>query len=128
LQAVEVKEAAAMDVRLARFGSISVNSLEFEHDVVIDGGKVRKRKKGPSKPFRAEFGHTPLSAAEDLPWGGRRLIIGTGAYGSLPIAPDVIAEAHRRGVDLDAMPTEEACRLISKLEPREVYAVLHVTC
>jgi hypothetical protein len=28
--------------------------------VVIDGGKVRKRKKGPSKQFREKFGHTPL--------------------------------------------------------------------
>ena len=117
-----------MEVRLARFGSIKVDGLEFEYDVVIDGGMVRKRKKGPSKPYRTEFGHTPLSAAEELPWGGRRLIIGTGAYGSLPIASEVIAEAERRGVDLDAMPTEEACRLISQLDAREVHAVLHVTC
>lgn len=117
-----------MDVRLTRFGSINVDGLEFDHDVVIDAGRVRKRKKGPSKTYRAEFGHTPLSAAEDLPWGGRRLIVGTGAYGSLPIAPDVVAEADRRGVELDAMPTAEACRLISRLDEREVHAVLHVTC
>ena len=116
-----------MEVRLARFGSIKVDGLVFEYDVVIDGGKVRKRKKGPSKPYRTEFGHTPLSAAEALPWGGHRLIIGTGAYGSLPIAPEVIAEAERRGVELDAMPTEQACRLISRLDAREVRAVLHVT-
>ena len=109
-----------MEVRLARFGSIEVDGLEFEHDVVIDEGTVRKRKKGPSKQHRAEFRHTPLSAAEDLPWGGRRLIIGTGVYGSLPITADVVAEA--------AAPTTEACRLISTLDAREVHAVLHVTC
>ena len=40
---------------------------------------MRKRKKKPSKPYRDEFGHTPLSADEELPWGGGRLIIGTGA-------------------------------------------------
>lgn len=117
-----------MKVRLVRFGSVEIEGLGFEHDVVIDEGTVRKRKKGPSKPYRGDFGHTPLSAAEDLPWGGRRLIVGTGAYGSLPIASDVVAEAHRRGVHLDAMPTEDACRLISTLDPREVHAVLHVTC
>jgi hypothetical protein len=117
-----------MNVRLVRFGSVEVDGLRFEHDVVIDRGSVRKRQKGPSKPYRAEFGHTPLSSAEDLPWGGPRLIIGTGAYGSLPIAPDVVAEADRRGVYLDAMPTEAACRLISTLDGREVRAVLHVTC
>ena len=117
-----------MQARLIGFGSIEVGGLEFDHDVVIDGGKVRKRKKGPSKSYRAEFGHTPLSAAEDLPWGGRRMIIGTGYYGSLPIAADVIAEADRRGVHLHAVPTVQACQLISKLEAREVHAVLHVTC
>ena len=36
-----------MEVRLARFGSIKVDGLEFGYDVVIDGGKVRKRKKVP---------------------------------------------------------------------------------
>jgi hypothetical protein len=117
-----------MQVRLTRFGSIEVDGLEYDHDLVIDRGKVRKRKKSPSKPYRAEFGHTPLSAAEDLPWDGHRLIIGTGAYGSLPIAPDVIAEADHRGVDLEAMPTEKACQLISTLDAGEVHAVLHVTC
>jgi hypothetical protein len=117
-----------MNVRLLRFGSIEVDGHRYEHDIVIDGGEVRKRKKKPSKPHREEFGHTPLSAAEDLPWGGRRLIIGTGAYGSLPVMSDVVEEAGRRGVDVDAVPTEEACDLIASLDPREIYAVLHVTC
>ena len=117
-----------MDVRLRGFGSIEVDGLEYEHDIVIDGGEVRKRKKKPSKPYRDEFGHTPLSAEEELPWGGSRLIVGAGAYGSLPIMPEVIEEAARRGVDLDAVPTEEACRLIAGLDSREVHAVFHVTC
>jgi hypothetical protein len=61
---------------------------------VIDGGKVRKRKKGPSKHFREEYGHTPLSAGEKIPWGGgKRLIIGTGAYGALPVMDEVLAQS-----------------------------------
>ena len=63
-----------MDVRLRGFGSIEVDGLEYEHDIVIDGGEVRKRKKKPSKPYRDEFGHTPLSGEEELPWAGSRLI------------------------------------------------------
>jgi hypothetical protein len=117
-----------MNVRLLGFGVIEVDGLSYEHDIVIDGGAVRKRSKKPSKPYRAEFGHTPLSAHEQLPWGGARLIIGTGAYGSLPIKPDVIEEADRRGVVIEAVPTEEACRLISDLDRQDVHAVLHVTC
>jgi len=117
-----------MDVRLLGFGSIEVDGREYGHDIVIDGGQVRKRKKGPSKPYRNEFGHTPLSAAEELPWGGSRLIVGTGFHGSLPIMDEVTEEAGRRGAGLTTVPTEDACRLISSLDRREVYAVLHVTC
>ena len=67
-------------------------------------------------------------AAEEIPWGGPRVIIGTGAHGALPIMAEVVEEAERRHVDLVAVPTEQACRLISDLTPREVRAVLHVTC
>src|SRR5205814_4107919 len=73
-----------MKARLVKFGEIEVEGKRYTHDVVIDGGKVRKRKKGPSKQFREKFGHTPLSAREEIPWGGKRLIIGTGAHGALP--------------------------------------------
>ena len=68
-----------MQVRLLRFGSIEVEGRQCDKDIAIEGGRVRKRKKKPSKPYRDEFGHTPLSADEELHWGGGRLIIGTGA-------------------------------------------------
>jgi len=89
---------------------------------------VRKRSKKPSKPYRDKFGHTPLSANEEIPWGGPRLIIGTGAHGSLPIMDEVVEEAARQNINLVAVPTEQACLLISGLKRREVRAVLHVTC
>jgi hypothetical protein len=117
-----------MEVRLLGFGSIEIDGREYEHDIVIDAGRVRKRKKKPSKRYRSEFGHTPVSADESLPWGGTKLIIGTGIYGSLPIMPEVTEEARRRGVHLAAMPTDDACRLIASLNRNEVHAVLHVTC
>src|SRR5881296_2855627 len=67
-----------MKARLVKFGEIEVEGKRYTHDVVINEGKVRKRKKGPSKQFREKFGHTPLSAGEEIPWGGKRLIVGTG--------------------------------------------------
>ena len=117
-----------MKVRLLGFGSIDIEGRRYERDVVIDAGRVRERRKKPSKRYRAEFGHTPLSAQEELPWGGGRLIVGTGVSGLLPIMPEVVDEAARRDVALTAVPTEDACRLIADLEGQEVYAVLHVTC
>jgi hypothetical protein len=44
------------------FGSIRIDGVTHQHDVVIDRGEVRKRKKKASKKFRDEFAHTPLSA------------------------------------------------------------------
>ena len=75
------------------FGSIEIDGVTYEHDVVIEDGGIRKRKKGPSKPLRARYGHTPLSNAEDIPWSCRRLIVGSGVDGALP----VVGGPHRRG-------------------------------
>jgi hypothetical protein len=110
-----------------RFGEIQIDGVTLEHDVVIDCGKVRKRKKKASKKFREEFGHTPLSVEEDIPWKCRRLVIGTGAYGRLPVMEDVKREATRRKVELLILPTSDAIRALEK-ELEAANAILHVTC
>lgn len=117
-----------MKAQLVEFGSIEIDDRQYDHDVVIEHGAVRKRVKKPSKPQRGRYGHTPLSAEEEIPWGGSRLIIGTGAYGSLPIMPELSQEAARRGVELVAIPTAEACGLIAGLDRHDINAILHVTC
>ena len=117
-----------MKAKLLGFGRIEIEGQQFDHDVVIDAGKLRKRRNKPSKPYRAQYGHTPLSAEEAVPWGGKQLIVGTGTYGSLPIMPAVREEAERRGVEIVALATEEACELILERKAKEVYAILHVTC
>lgn len=116
-----------MQARLISFGQIEIDGQQFDHDVVVEGGRVRRRKKGPSKPYRDRFGHTPLSADEKIPWPKGRLIIGTGAEGRLPIMAEVQQEARRRGVEIVARPTEEACMLLADAEATDA-AILHVTC
>jgi hypothetical protein len=69
--------------------------------VVIDRGKVSKRKKKPSKKFRVDFGHTPLSLEEEIPWHCRQLVVGTGAYGALPVMKEVQREAEARNDQID---------------------------
>ena len=117
-----------MNVRWIGFGAIEVDGKRWDRDVIIDGGAVTKRRKGPSKAYRDAFGHTPLSTDEPLPWGSNRLIVGTGASGQLPVMPEVLAEAERRAIRVERLPTEEACRLLQQLPADEVHAVLHVTC
>lgn len=121
-------DTGRMQARLIAFGVLEVEGVEYTRDVVIDQGRVRRRHKGPSKGLRDQYGHTPLTSAEAMPWGGRRLIVGTGAQGGLPITPDVYAEAARRGIAVDVMPTKDACRLLRDLRPEKIRAVLHITC
>jgi len=109
------------------FGSIRIDGVIYEHDVVIARGRVRKRKKKPSKPFRHAFGHTPLSIEENIPWDCRRLVVGTGADGALPVMDEVKREAARREVQLLTVPTSEAIRAL-RAEPKGTNAILHVTC
>jgi hypothetical protein len=109
------------------FGSIRVDGVSYDCDVVIDRGEVRKRKKKASKKFREAFGHTPLSLEERIPWECRRLVVGTGA-GALPVMKEVKAEAQRRKIKLMILPTAEAIEILKKAGPAETNAILHVTC
>jgi len=108
------------------FGSIRIDGVTYSHDVVIDRGEIHKRKKKPSKKFRDDFGHTPLSAAEKIPWKCQRLVIGTGT-GALPVMDEVKREAERRGIELVILPTSRAIEVL-KQEPAGTNAILHVTC
>jgi hypothetical protein len=117
-----------MKARLVRFGIVEIDGKRYEHDVMVVHGRVERRHKRASRPLRDRYGHTPLSLAEPIPWTCRRLIVGTGEDGALPITDELVAEAERRGVELIAVPTPEACRLLSHADPDDTAAILHVTC
>jgi hypothetical protein len=108
------------------FGSICIDGVTYEHDVLIERGQVRKRKKKASKKFCDTFGHTPLSIEEEIPWKCRKLVIGTGT-GALPIMQEVKTEARRRKIELLVLPTAEAIEVL-KREPEGTNAILHLTC
>jgi hypothetical protein len=109
------------------FGSLCIDGVRYEHDLVVDRGEIRKRKKKASKKFRDEFGHTPLSMGEDIPWKCRRLVVGAGAHGSLPVMPEVKLEAERRRIELLVVSTPQALKVLNK-QPRDTNAILHLTC
>ena len=105
------------------FGSIEIDGRTYAHD----RGKVRKRQKGASKRHRDSYGHTPLSAEEEIPWRCRRLVIGTGAAGALPVMEAVKAEARRREVELVLAPSKRAIHLLAT-DANATNAILHITC
>ena len=109
------------------FGSIQVDGVTYDHDLIIDRRKIRKRNKAASRKFRRAYGHTPLSIAEDIPWRCRRLVIGTGADGALPVMQQVRNEARRRKIDLIVLPTPEAISALAG-DTTDTNAILHLTC
>ena len=115
-----------MRVEVPSFGSIRIDGITYEHDVLIDRGQVHKRKKKAFKKFRNQFGHTPLSIEEEIPWKCRTLVIGTGT-GALPIMKEVKQEAKRRSIKLLVLPTAQAIQALEE-NPDETNAILHVTC
>ena len=111
------------------FGWIEIAGTRYEHDIVIHtDGSISKRQKKLSKPYREEYGHTPLSA-EELAFLEKEhpsvVYIGTGQYGDLPLTPDAAAllEAYAPAIG----KTPDILALI-KEEKRKHIAVLHVTC
>ena len=115
-----------MDFSKFQFGKLNIDGITYERDVIIDRGRIRKRKKKLSKKYRHEFGHTPVSIEERIPWKCRRLVIGTGS-GALPVMEEVKREARRRKIKLDMLPTAGAIKTLQEA-PDKTNAILHVTC
>src|SRR5215467_14213472 len=77
------------------FGAIEVDGIVHERDVVLDREAIGRRRKKTSKKIRERYGHTPRLPAEELPWRCRRLIVGTGYEGAVPLMAEVREEAER---------------------------------
>ncbi len=108
------------------FGSVRIDGVTYEHDVVIDWGEVRKRKKKASKRYWDGYGHTPLSAKENIPRQCRRPVVGTGAEGRLLVMDEVRKEAQLRKVELLSLTTKDAIAILNE-SGKYTNAILHVT-
>jgi hypothetical protein len=115
-------------VRSAKFsfGSIRIDGSTYEHRVIIDRGEIRRRKKSPSKKFREQFGHTPFSIEEKISWQCSQLVIGSGAYGRLPVIEKVEREGGRHKIKLLVLPTIAAVEGLQR-GPKDTNTILHVT-
>jgi hypothetical protein len=106
-----------------RFGSVLVDGEEQTRDVIVLPERVL------TGWWRAD-GHRLVLAdladvIEELP---EHLLVGTGAYGRMRPDPDAVVELRRRGVDVEALPTDKAVRRYGELDPRRTAAALHLTC
>jgi hypothetical protein len=114
-----------MIVNNLSFGSITVDGIIYEKDIIIDKGAINKRRKKESKKYSYRYGHTPLSTDENIPWECKYLIIGAGLSSSLPVMDEVYDNAVSRGVKMVVMSTPEA---IKHINDPDTNLILHLTC
>lgn len=105
------------------FGRVVVDGAEETRDVIVLPRRVVRN-------WWRRDGHTLVledleEVLGELP---ARLVVGTGAYGRMAPDPAAVDELAKRGVDVEAAPTEEAVRRYNALNPAETAAALHLTC
>jgi hypothetical protein len=106
-----------------RFGHVVVDGREETSDVIVLPGRVVRN-------WRRRDGHSLVledldDVLDELP---DRLVIGTGADGRLHPDPVTLELLRGRGVDVEALPTDEAVRRYGELDPAATAAALHLTC
>jgi hypothetical protein len=106
-----------------RFGQLVVDGEEQTRDVIVLPDRVVPNW------WRADGHRLVLADLEDvleeLP---EHLVVGTGAYGQMRPDPAVIEQLRERGVEVEALKTDEAVRRYGELDPRRTAAALHLTC
>ena len=106
-----------------RFGHLVVDGEEQTRDLIVLPERVLTN-------WRRANGHRLVLAdledvIEELP---ERLVVGTGAYGQMRPDPETLEQLRQRGVEVEALPTDEAVRRYCELDPRRTAAALHLTC
>ena len=106
-----------------RFGHVVIDGEERTRDVIVLPDRVL------TDWWRAD-GHRLVLAdlddvVEELP---EHLVVGTGAYGQMRPDSEALNELRQRGVEVEALPTDEAVRRYGELDPRRTAAALHLTC
>ncbi|MGH3057200.1 MAG: Mth938-like domain-containing protein [Gaiellaceae bacterium] len=105
------------------FGRVTIDGREETRDVIVlpdrvVGGWWRKEGHGLVLEDLDEV-------LDELP---ERLLVGTGAYGRLRPDPAALATLRARGVEVEVLPTADAVRRYTELDPRNTAAALHLTC
>lgn len=105
------------------FGQVVVDGEEHSRDVIV----LPQRVVGD---WWRRDGHSLViedlsEVLDELP---ERLIVGCGADGRLHPHPSVIEALERRGIEVEALPTDQAVRRYERSNPARTAAALHLTC
>jgi hypothetical protein len=112
-----------------RFGSITVEGTQIDHDVVVRlSGAVEKRKKQLSLAVYGTAHVISLDEAKDLLEAGvSQIVIGSGQDGRVTLSPEAAAFFKKRGVKVSLEPTPIAIRTWNAAKGAAA-GLFHVTC
>jgi len=106
------------------FGQIVISGRKYASDVVIFPDRVEAnwRRRKSHELALEEAGRLFAEQPEVL-------IVGTGAYGRVKVAPEVEQAAAASNIRLVVQPTGKACQTFNRLSPsQKAVAALHLTC
>lgn len=117
------------NIEATEFGSITVEGVTFEKDVVIRlDGDVKKRKKKLSKKVYGTSHKISLAEAKNVyEKGAEKLIIGSGQQGMVNLSKKAGEYFKKKECDVDLMPTPEAIMKWNEAEGK-VIGLFHITC
>jgi hypothetical protein len=106
------------------FGHISIDGISYRQDLLIWPEKIK------TDWWRKESHFLQMGdVTEALAANPEVLVVGKGDTGHMQVDPALAAFLKERGIELVAVPTREACRIINSLAgKRRLAAALHLTC
>jgi hypothetical protein len=114
-----------MEIQSYQFGHIEIDGNGYRNDVKIIGDVV------VPEWWRSKGHYVDLKDVKDLLAAEAEIcIFGTGAYGSMRIAPTVATAFQDRGIKVLTDKTASACDLYNRLtsQGKKVIAGFHLTC
>ena len=106
-----------------RFGRITIDGREFDHDVIVLPGRV------VPDWWRIDGHSLHLEDLTDvLAEMPAHLVVGTGHDGRMRPQAAALRALEERGVTVEVLPTPQAVRRFGELDADVSAAALHLTC
>jgi hypothetical protein len=107
------------------FGKIYLDGKTYSEDIIIEKGEISRRHKSISRMSKGDYGHTPLTIHENIPWDCCTLVIGTGMNGNLPVKDEIFKTADELCVKVVLKKTKDA---LDHIGDDDTNFILHLTC
>lgn len=117
-----------MKVKDYSFGSITIGGKEYDKDLWIINGKIKKRDKSISKIMFQTSHRIPLEEIKKIVTvSTKRVIVGTGESGSVSIEKEGLEFLKEKGINLEMYKSGDLALMKMKFS-EEDSGIIHVTC